>query len=75
VIEAGWTNPMVIQLIQRVQDEQAFLRMAAMELRRIAEQDPDMAIELRDMAQNLEAEAESLARQRRREGQCSTLSK
>ena len=75
MIEAERTSPMVIELIRRVQDEQAFLRMAAIELRRIAEQDPDIAVELRDMAQKLEAEAESLARQPRRGSQCSTSSK
>jgi hypothetical protein len=75
MIEAGRTNPMVIELIRRVQDEQVFLRMAAIELRRIAEQGPDIAVELRDMAQKLEAEAESLGRQRKRGAQCSTLSK
>ena len=62
MIEAERTSPMVIELIRRVQDEQAFLRMSAIELRRIAEQDPDIAVELRDMAQKLEAEAEDLAR-------------
>jgi hypothetical protein len=61
VTEARRTNPMVIQGIRRVQDEEVFLRMAAIELRGIAEQDPDIAVELRDMAQKLEAEAESLA--------------
>jgi hypothetical protein len=66
---------MVIQLIRWVQDEQVFLRMAATELRRIAEHDPDVAVELRDMAQKLEVEAESLARQRRKGDECSTLSK
>ena len=75
MIEADRTSPKVIHLIRRVQDEEVFLRMAAIELRRIAEQDPDIAVELRDMAQKLEAEAESLARQRKRGGQCSTLSK
>ena len=61
MIEAERTSPMVIELIRRVQDEQAFLRMSAIELRRIAEQDPDIAVELRDMAQKLEADAEDLA--------------
>jgi len=90
VIEAWRTNPTVSELVQPVQDPQTFLRIAAIELRRIAEQDPDIAVELRDLAQKLEAEAEDLARrntktgpnnrgrsrlQRRREGQCFTLSK
>jgi type II secretory pathway component PulF len=58
---------MVIELVQRVQNTQVFLRMAAIELRRIAEQAPDIAAELRHVAQQLEAEAEGLA--------CFTLSK
>jgi hypothetical protein len=41
--------------------------MAAIELRRIAKQAPDIAVELRHMAEKLEAEAEDLA--------CFTLSK
>jgi hypothetical protein len=49
--------------------------MAATELRWIAEQEPDLAAELRDMAQKVEAEAENLARQQKRGDQCSTLSK
>ena len=67
MIEAWRTSPMVIELVQRVQDTQVFLRMAAIELRRIAEQAPDIAVELRHMAQKLEAVAEDLA--------CFTLSK
>jgi hypothetical protein len=66
---------MAIRLIRRVQDEQVFLRMAAIELRGIAEQDAEIAVELRGMAEKLEAEAESLARRRKRGGECSTLSK
>jgi hypothetical protein len=62
VIEAWRTNPTVSELVQPVQDPQTFLRMAAIELRRIAEQDPDITVELRDLAQKLEAEAEDLAR-------------
>jgi hypothetical protein len=54
-------NPMVIELLRRVRDTQVFLRMAAVEVRRIAEQTPDIAAELRDVAQKLEAEAEDLA--------------
>jgi hypothetical protein len=61
VTEAWRTSPMVIELVRRVQDAQAFLRMAAIELRRIAEQAPDIAVELRHVAQKLEAEAEDLA--------------
>ena len=54
---------MVIKLFQRVQDAEAFLRMAAIELRRIAEQAPDIAAELRHVAQQVDAEAEDLARE------------
>ena len=54
-------NPMVIELLRRVRDTQVFLRMAAVEVRRIAEQTPDIAAELRDVAQKMEAEAEDLA--------------
>jgi len=53
---------MVTELIPRVRDTQVFLRMAAIELRRIAEQASDIAVELRHVAQQLEAEAEDLAR-------------
>ena len=53
---------MTIELLRRVQDTQVFLRMAAAELRRIAEQTPDIAVELRGVAQKLEAEAADLAR-------------
>ena len=66
-MEAWRTSPMVIELVRRVHDTQVFLRMAAIELRRIAEQAPDIAVELRHVAQKLEAEAEDLA--------CFTLSK
>ena len=68
MIEAGRTSPKVIQLIRWVHDEQVFLRMAATELRRIAEQDADIAAELREMAQRVEAEADSLARQQKKRG-------
>jgi hypothetical protein len=62
VMEAWRTSPMVIELVRRVHDTQVFLRMAAIELRRIAEHAPDIAIELRHVAQKLEVEAEELAR-------------
>lgn len=62
VIEARRTSLMRTELISRVQDTEVFLRMAAIELRRIAEQAPDIAVELRHVAQQLEAEAEDLAR-------------
>jgi hypothetical protein len=52
---------MVTELSPRVRDTQVFLRMAAIELRRIAEH-LDIAVELRHVAQQLEAEAEDLAR-------------
>ena len=51
----------MIELVQQVKDSRVFLRMAAIELRRIAEQTPDIAIELWDVAQKLEAEAADLA--------------
>ena len=62
MIEARRTSPMVIELVRRVQDTQVFLRMAVIELRRIAEQAPDIAVELRHVAEKLQAEAEDLAR-------------
>ncbi len=39
----------------------AFLRMAAIEIRRIAERAPDVAVELHHTARQLEAEADSLS--------------
>ena len=62
MIKLSRTTPIVINLVPRVQDTQIFLRMAAIELRRIAEQARDIAVELRHVAQQLEAEAEDLAR-------------
>ena len=62
MIEEWRTSPKVIELVQRVQNTQVFLRMAAIELRRIAEQVPDMAVELRQVVQKIEAEADDLAR-------------
>jgi hypothetical protein len=38
----------------------AFMRMAAIELRRIAERDPDLAGELRRIADQLDADADDL---------------
>jgi len=49
----------MIELIRRVQDTQVFLKMAAIELRRIAEQTPEIASELRDVAQKIDIEAEA----------------
>jgi hypothetical protein len=40
----------------------AFMRMAAIELRRIAERDPDLAGELRRIADQLDADADELER-------------
>ena len=90
MIEGLRTGPMAVELARRVRDTQVFLKMAAIELRRIAEQAPDTAIELQHVAQQLEAEAEDLTRRmtktgrtnqgslrsrRGREGQCFILSK
>jgi hypothetical protein len=52
---------MIVELVRRVQDTQAFLRMAAIELRRIAERSPDIASELYHIARQLEADANELA--------------
>lgn len=47
-----------------------FLRMAAIELRRIAEKAPEIAIELHELALQMEAEAErGGVRRRQRNGQ------
>jgi hypothetical protein len=43
----------------------AFMRLAAIELRRIAERDPDLAGELRRIADQLDADADDLERQAR----------
>ena len=61
-MEARQTSPMVIELVRRMQDAQVFLKMTAIELRRIAEEVPDIAAELRHIAQKVEAEAGDLAR-------------
>jgi len=45
---------MVIEFVRRAQEAQVFLRMAAIELRRLAEEDPAIAAELRRVAQELE---------------------
>lgn len=52
----------MIELGRRAQNTQAFLRMAAIELRRIAKQAPDIAVELQHIAEKLVAEAQDLAR-------------
>ena len=59
---ARQTSPTVIELVRRMQNAQVFLRMTAIELRRIAEEVPDIAAELRHIAQKVEAEAGDLAR-------------
>jgi hypothetical protein len=50
------------ELVRRVRHAKAFLIMAAIELRRIAERAPEVEVELRHVARQLEAEAEDLAR-------------
>ena len=60
--EESGKNPIVVELLRRMQDTQTFLRLAAIELRRIAEQSPDIAAELQQVAQKIEFEAEDLAR-------------
>jgi hypothetical protein len=62
LIEASRTNPNVIELTRQVRYTHAFLRMAAIELRRIGERAPDIAVALQHLAQKLEAEPEDLAR-------------
>ena len=54
-------SPIVIELMRRMQNTEVFLKMAVIELRRIADGAPDIAVELRHMAQKLEAEADNLA--------------
>ena len=49
------------QLAQRVREAESFLKMATIELRRIAERAPDIADDLRHVAHQLEAQAEALA--------------
>jgi hypothetical protein len=74
------TSPNVIKLLRRAQDTQIFLRLAAIQLRRIAERVPDIiSQELKPVAQQLEAEAADLACRdiewTEGEGQCFTSSK
>jgi hypothetical protein len=40
----------------------AFIRLAAIELRRVAERDPELAVELRRIADQLDADADDLER-------------
>jgi hypothetical protein len=51
---------MLIELPHRTQETQVFLKIAAIELRRIAERAPEIATELQHVAQQLQAEAEDL---------------
>jgi hypothetical protein len=44
----------------RLRQTVTFLRMAASEIRRLAERAPDIAVELRRAAQQLDAEADEL---------------
>jgi hypothetical protein len=52
------SDPEVIELIERVKDTDIFLRMAVLELRRIAERSPEIAVELQRIARQLEAEVD-----------------
>jgi hypothetical protein len=47
-------------LLQAVDNTIKFLRMAAIELRRLAQRAPDIAIELRHIADQLEADSADL---------------
>ena len=49
-------------LLKAVDNTIKFLRMAAIEMRRIAERAPDVAEELRHMADQLDADADDLER-------------
>jgi hypothetical protein len=49
-------------LLQAVDNTIRFLRMSAIELRRIAERAPDIAAELRHIADQLDADANDLER-------------
>ena len=60
MVEPERMIPRVIELIQHVQEPRVFLRMAVLELRRIADEAPEIASELRLIAQQLEAEADDL---------------
>lgn len=62
MIEGFPANPGALELARRMRDTRVFLRMAAVELRRIAERAPDVAVELQHVARQLEAEAAGLAR-------------
>ena len=49
----------MIDLVQWVQDTQGFLKLAAIKLRQIAEQAPEIAVELREVAHKTEAETDT----------------
>jgi hypothetical protein len=59
---------MINKLVRQVQDTQDFLTMAAVELRRLAAEAPNVATYLRHVAQQLEAEAENLSTALRDQG-------
>lgn len=60
MIKVWQTSPMLFDLEARVQDTHVFLRMAAIELRRMAERAPEIDVELHNVAQKLDAEAKDL---------------
>jgi hypothetical protein len=60
VSETAQESPVENALIRRAKDTYLFLRMAAIELRRIADADPDVAVELDHMVKQLEAAAADL---------------
>lgn len=58
VNEDAQTDPIVLDLVRRVQEVRSFLTLAAIELRRLAERAPDIAVELVHVARQMEIEAE-----------------
>lgn len=54
--------PELAELERGVRQAVSFLKKASTEMRRIAAGDPDIAVELRHIARQLEAEANELAR-------------
>ncbi len=54
------SNSEVDEPVRKLRDTQIFLKMAAIELRRLSEHAPDIAIGLRNVAQKLDIEAEDL---------------
>jgi hypothetical protein len=65
----------MLELVRRLHDTRAFLQMAVIELRRLAEQAPALAARLRHIAQQLETEVQGLTGRGEEGGQCSTSSK